>query len=654
MKELFLITPLLLFFLTSVFGSTELSNNLTNCSQYESVLDSILFYEAPFNHEYAYDLYENIKKEDCECLAHAYNLLSFFYYNSSDLDEAKKYLVQGEKTFITQNSKQKYYAYNQTLAGLIFIIEKNYESALYHFQKALDIAEKINNKDLLIVTNQNMGLVKLERNELDEAQFFFEKSLSFNNSINKLRAYANQNQARVLVRMNKLDEALQQIDKTKQVWRELHHSKGIYLISMVEAKVYLSKKQYKQTLQVLYEGRAAVNGDMKLLAGENYLLEAKSLAVLEQKEGEFKALQNALLNNEDLDISDVEKAINRIAEITGGEDQTQIIDTWLKMIKKYDGEIVNNTELSITKNKVLDNQIEQKNTIESDYLDGVRVIKNQYIFIFVLFALISILAYLLYTVRKQKQKIQNLNQDLITSQNQIEQQIEKLKEKNNELRQFAYVASHDLKSPLANITAFAGILEKKMQDEQSKKYLGFIKTSAQDMTLMISDLLQHSTIDQKLNIEKVNFTDLIETTIQRLSNDIKQSNATIVFDNEASHTVFCDKLKLTTVLQNLISNAINYSKKDTRPIIEIKSFFEKNNNFQLSVADNGIGMKQENTGNIFKMFHRLNDKKVSGTGIGLATCKKIIDLHRGQISVTSEYMKGSTFIIEIPNKRNIN
>ncbi len=648
MKELFLIIFLSLSFLASLFASAELNDDSPICSRYEVLLDSILFYEIPFSHEETYDLYDKIKEEGCECRTHAYNILGFLHYDSSNLDEAKKYLLKGEKTFIAQKSKEKYYVYNQTLAGLIFIIEKNYESALYHFQKALDIAEKINDKNLLIVTNQNMGLLKLELNELDQAQNFLEKSLSLNHAVNKPKAYASQNQARVLLRMNKLDEALEQINKTKIIWRELHHSKGLYLISMIEAKVYFKKKQYEKALKVIHEGREAVNGEMKLLAGENYMLEAKALSVLGQEENEFKALQNALLNNEDLDIAATEKAINRIAQITDDKEQAQIIDTWLKMIKKYDGELINNTELSITKNRVLDNEIEKKNIIESNYLDGKRVIRNQYISILALIVLISILAYLLHTVRKQKIKIQNLNQDLITSQNQIEQQIDKLKERNNALKQFAYVASHDLKSPLGNIAAFSGLLEKKIEDEQSKKYLGFIKKSAKDMTLMISDLLEHSTIEQQLNLEKTNFTELVETTIQRLTNDIKQSETTIVYDNKSPHTVFCDKIKLTTVLQNLISNAINYSKKDTHPIIEIKSSIE-NGGFRFSVTDNGIGMKKEDVGKIFNMFSRLHDKKVSGTGIGLATCKKIIELHQGQISVNSEHMKGSTFVIEIPN-----
>ncbi len=653
MRELFLVIYFLLFFLVSLFGRSELDSSLAVCSQYEVTLDSILFYESSLSYEDTYNLYNKIKKEDCECLAHAYNLLGVLYYNLSDLDEAKKYLLQGEEIFIAQNSKEKYYAYNQVVGGLIFVIEKNYEFALYHFQKALDIAERINNKNLLIVANQNMGLLKLEMNELDQAQFFLERSLSFNHAINKPRAYASQNQARVLLRMNKLDEALEQINETKEIWRQLHHAKGLYLISMIEAKVHLKKKQYEKARQVLYEGRAAVNGEIKLLAGENYLLEAETLAVLEQKENEFKALQNGLLNSEDLDIVTIEKAINRIAEITDDKEQAQIIDTWLKMIKKYDGTLINNTALSIRKNKVLDNEIKEKGIIKSNYLAGQRVIKKQYISILILFTLISILIFLLHTVRKQKLKIQNLNQDLITSQNQIEQQINKLKERNNELKQFAYVASHDLKSPLGNIAAFSGLLEKKIADEQSKKYLGFIKESAKDMTLMISDLLEHSTLEQQLKIEKTNFTDLVEATIQRLNNDIQQSGTTILYDNQTSHTVFCDKIKLTTVLQNLISNAINYSKKDTQPIIKIKSSVE-NGTFQFSIADNGIGMKQENTDKIFNMFSRLHDKKVRGTGIGLATCKKIIDLHQGQITVISEYLKGSTFVIKIPNKQKLN
>jgi len=249
-------------------------------------------------------------------------------------------------------------------------------------------------------------------------------------------------------------------------------------------------------------------------------------------------------------------------------------------------------------------------------------------------------------IRKQKADIQQLNKNLKSSKVEIENQVERLKQKNKELEQFAYVASHDLKSPLHNISSFAGLLKRKYSSEEANEFLDIIVKSAKNMSEMISELLKLSTLDKQLNLENVNFEVLINETLQRIDTQIKDAKATINIDESCNRTIQCDKTFIN-VIQNLVSNSIIYCKEDELPIISISALVDTKE-ITIRVTDNGIGIDESYKDQVFEMFKRLKTKKVEGTGIGLASCKKIVENHNGEISVESSVGKGSTFTIKLP------
>lgn len=256
--------------------------------------------------------------------------------------------------------------------------------------------------------------------------------------------------------------------------------------------------------------------------------------------------------------------------------------------------------------------------------------------------------------------IKRLKYDKTTTQRFLNKTVEELEknnksiiEKNKELEQFNYIASHDMQEPLRTIISLVDLLNKKYinnLDATGQKSLIYIKDSTQRMSNLIKSLLQYSRIGHSGEPQNININMLIDEIAEDLTANIKENNVLLNYNNLP--TVYGFKTELKLLFQNLISNAIKFKKKNIRPVIEI--VFKKTTNYwQFKIIDNGIGVRAEYQNKIFKIFQRLHvQSKYSGTGIGLAHCKKIVELHKGKIWCESEPDVGSTFIFQIKTRLN--
>ncbi|HXB39687.1 MAG TPA: ATP-binding protein [Bacteroidia bacterium] len=222
--------------------------------------------------------------------------------------------------------------------------------------------------------------------------------------------------------------------------------------------------------------------------------------------------------------------------------------------------------------------------------------------------------------------------------------IKELESKNKELEQFAYIASHDLQEPLNTITSFISLIEEENKnnlDADGKTYIGYLKESANRMTELITDILEYSRIGRKSQLETVDCNKIVEDVLGDMKATIAEAKAEIKYTNLPTLKGYPVELRL--LFQNLISNAIKFRKKNKVPVIEIDASKE-NEYFCFSVTDNGIGIDEKYNDKIFIIFQRLNNsREYEGTGIGLAHCKKIVELHNGKIWVESQSGNGSKF-----------
>ena len=240
-------------------------------------------------------------------------------------------------------------------------------------------------------------------------------------------------------------------------------------------------------------------------------------------------------------------------------------------------------------------------------------------------------------------QVQTLNKQLI-------KRADELTSSNSELERFAYVASHDLQEPLRVITSFLQLLDKKYGnnlDEKARSYINYAVDGSIRMRQLIRDLLNYSRLDSGKNIRtEVDLNLVMQEVVNNLAASMAHNNADI--NMEVLPVVKANKAQMVQLFQNLISNSLKYRKKEEDPRIKI-TCQRKTRYVVISVADNGIGISPNYHQRIFEMFQRLHTREeYSGTGIGLAICKKIMEHHNGFIELNSEEGMGTEFILNIP------
>jgi light-regulated signal transduction histidine kinase (bacteriophytochrome) len=237
------------------------------------------------------------------------------------------------------------------------------------------------------------------------------------------------------------------------------------------------------------------------------------------------------------------------------------------------------------------------------------------------------------------------------AQDALELYAEQLRRSNEELQQFAYVTSHDLQEPLRAITSYLQLIEERYRhqlDKDAKEFIDFAVEGAKRMKMLISDLLAYSRIDTHGKA-------LEETDSQKVLDSVLGSFQLLIAENaitircDPMPQLLADKIQLTQLFQNLISNAIKF-RGESPPELHIGAK-RQGDSWLFSVSDNGIGIEQKYMTRIFELFQRLHAREeYEGTGIGLAICKKVVERHGGHIWVESEVGKGTTFYFTIPDR----
>ncbi|MBN3582319.1 CHASE3 domain-containing protein [Algoriphagus aestuarii] len=268
-------------------------------------------------------------------------------------------------------------------------------------------------------------------------------------------------------------------------------------------------------------------------------------------------------------------------------------------------------------------------------------------------------------------KVQKIASNRIKNyQDQLQEHLYQLDDSNKELEQFAYVASHDLQEPLRKITAFSDLLKEQYSETlegEGALYLDRITVASNRMRRLITDLLEYSRAGRITSEEEkeVDLNQIAEYVLDDLEIAIHEKKA--IIEIKDLPTVLGKQTEYRQVFQNLISNALKFSKPDEKPHVivscenasseevnKLKQLDSSFDYFKITVVDNGIGFDSNYADKIFAIFQRLHGKEAfEGTGIGLSITKKIIEKNNGTIYATSEPGQGSKFIILLPDIKTI-
>ncbi|NOY58002.1 MAG: HAMP domain-containing protein [Calditrichaeota bacterium] len=260
-------------------------------------------------------------------------------------------------------------------------------------------------------------------------------------------------------------------------------------------------------------------------------------------------------------------------------------------------------------------------------------------------------------------------QQEIQERKQVEKNLQvymkKLKKSNQELQDFAYIASHDLQEPLRKVQAFSDRLKTKYHDvlgDQGSDYLDRMQNAAGRMQSFITDLLSYSRVTTKAKpFTETDLSKIVSEVLDDLQIRIEDVSGRVEVD--PLPTIEADPLQMRQLFQNLIGNALKYHKKDVAPLIKVYQDNPRQKNSgsnaalhngfcHITVEDNGIGFEEKYTEQIFNVFQRLHGRsEYKGSGVGLAICRKIIDRHNGEITAKGKPGEGAKFMITLPTKQ---
>ncbi len=558
--------------------------------------------------------------------ARAYTQISSIYQALGNYEKAFEQQMQGllisevkEDSLGIANSH-----YN---IGTIFFYQLQYEKALESYQKAKDICDALKNESFIYSCLAALGAVHAKLGMHEESLSYNRRSLALAEKLNYKTgiAYAKGNIGSNFVTQKEYARAEAFYQEAIQLKTELGDTYSVIGNKIEIAQLYLewekaieAKRYLKEALKSAKEldSRSRQSDIYKHLALVHDQLDQPLIAYEYNKR--YVSMKDSLLNEKTLEEMGQSK---RRFDVQKSEHE-------IEMLKKGNELLGKNEE-----------------------------IRKQQIYLFAI-TTFAIFMFLLWNRNKlnYQNKVNKLLEEknlLLNSKNEeIHVKNKQLEHSNEDLQQFAYVASHDLKEPLRMINSYTKLLKRRYSssfDETGNEFMHYIIDAVDRMETLLNDLLDFSRAgSQDAPTKFVSTKDVMMMVESNLRHRIELLKATLIIKNENLPLVRAHRTQLLQLLQNLTSNGMKF--KGTRdPIVEIDAK-PSENGYIFSVKDNGIGISKENLEKVFEMFRRLHTREeYEGTGIGLATCKRIVASWGGEIWVTSEEGKGSTFFFSVPN-----
>jgi signal transduction histidine kinase len=495
--------------------------------------------------------------------------------------------------------------------GNVYFSQENYDSALVYYQQGRDIRKSLRDIRGLIYSLSNLGDVALKMDDIPNAEQYYHQGEQLALRENVATAIAH-----IKSRLGRL--SLQVGDETgaQENWEEA--------LSFAEQST-----------------------DRRLIA--SCLLEVVRLMMLNQKEVlpqqeayarrglELAAATGAL----DLQ-TEAAMLLAQLSALKGDFDQVfyyqahyrQLVE---ELVEKSKNDAITAIQTSYTLERQADEELAAEKRIGEELsAKNTRLLFGLLLSGILLLVVLSFSTFLAY--RKQFAFTQTL-----------EVKNKELDARYSDLREFAKIASHDLKEPVRNIGAFANLLQRRNGDSldaDSREYLAFIVAGAKNMNELLSDLQLFTDLASQANTihDTIQLSPLLRELFNKQAEEQKKPDAQLVIGNFPNINGHPELLKI--LFEQLFQNALKFAEAEA-PQVEV-SYLLRGKHHQLAIKDQGIGIEKEYQAQIFDIFQRLHKQNFAGTGMGLAICRRIVELHQGRIWLESTPGQGSTFFVELP------
>jgi signal transduction histidine kinase len=644
--------------------NTEIAHSLYVLSNAYRKLDK---YEKAI--EYATRLYQiqNTNNNEIEA-AKALTLIGSCYYDWSKYVEAKEYY---EKALAIFKKKQDFDGIANSLRNIAKILSDwgEYDEALNLNQEALNFWEEIDNEKGIANSYNNIGIIYQELGNFDRAFEYFHKSLDIFKKLNSTPDIVNLilHIGDVYLQRQQYDKALEYYFNADLIGKQINNKKlkSITLSNIGEA--YNLKGDYIKALD--YQKKALKLkeeiGDKKRLT-----ITYTELGIIYKNVGDYaKALEYlnhgvALATEINFKYQLIKCYVNLSEVYTG-------LGNYKKALEYYKMYIEGKEQLFTEESKQTIAELQAKYQVEKKDKDNERLrhseqlnksqIRNQQVIIgFVLFILLGAftIMVILHSRYQQNQKL-NIqfslkNKEVEDQQKYVEHLNKELKEANETKDKFFSIVAHDLKSPFNSLLVLTNLLiddYDTFTEDERKKFIAQIKSSSENTFALLQNLLDWASAQMGKTMvipEKIDISKISDEILALLMPIARNKNIQLKSEIPSNTIVYADKNMVSTVLLNLITNAIKFTPINGK--VEVNSASE-NKHVEIEVSDTGVGIAPENLDKLFRLDHKIQTvgtAKEKGTGLGLILCKEFVEKNNGEIWVTSTVGQGSRFCFKLP------
>ena len=588
--------------------------------------------------------------------------LGYLKIGLGELPESKEYLE--EAMSISLESKDTFMMINvlNTIGQLNYSMERN-DIAIRNLQQSYEWAMQIQHEEFIIRTSNNLGIISGMNERYEDAINYFKqtKKYALLNGNKALANTANVNIATANKELGHTDIALNSFEEVVTTSKEINDMQNLATAYLNLGTLFYDKSEFSKSLNHINKAiEISRKGKMKSIEEASLYTRAEIYSKTNKLEKATKDASEGFELAKQIGSGPANemKYFSLLASINKDQNKYKDALYWQEKYSTRSDSLeelgrqkeIDELEISFqSKQKELENSNLKRDKANQDLIIQQRTRLGLTAGAMVL--LLLLLGFLLYRNYQKTKNINTILEDKVKDRTkELETSNTLLMQSNDELKRFAFIASHDLKEPLRNMGGFVSLIKRRLlqrKDTELIEYIEFAQKSNNQMVTLVNSILEYSKLDTKKSAEKeiVELQTVVDDICSMIAQSINEKQAKINYNNLPN--ILFNKSTISIIIKNLIENGIKYNESDV-PQIDI-TYKADQESFTLYIKDNGIGISKEFHSKIFEMFTRLHNRDAySGSGMGLAFCKKLVDSHNGSIKIESAEGEGSLFIVNLP------